>query len=204
MKNKYYQNSKLEDEQKIKIEEIKFQNLTNEQKNKITSKAEAIILEAKDSEVTYIHQITYTNTKREKHIQLLIDNLNEFQIIEENYTESIKDSLRKFNIYQVACVRNLQYDLDKQGKVKSNLNEINESINCKADITSFIKKNSQQSNFPTKIEFIPYSAEINMNIQKPTCNNFNCKLAIFGSMKEFFNTTINSIKKNVNFSFKIE
>ena len=39
--------------------------------------------------------------------------LREFQLLEENHINLIKDSLRKFNVYQMALNRNLQYDYEK-------------------------------------------------------------------------------------------
>jgi hypothetical protein len=91
--------------------------MTDEQKNKIVSKADLVITETKESEVSYIYQVDYTNNLREKHFQLLRNTLSGYQKIEENYIETVKDCLRKLNIYQVAMVRNLQYDLEKQAKV---------------------------------------------------------------------------------------
>ena len=94
-------------------------NITEDQKNKVILKAEEIYKEAKDYEVSYIYHVDYTNNICDKHNQILKFTLNEFQKIEETYCESVKDALRRFNIYQVALIRNLQYDLEKQGKVKN-------------------------------------------------------------------------------------
>ena len=92
--------------------------MTEEQKNKFISKTELLASETKESEVSYIYQVDYTNNLRERHFQLLRNTLSAYQRIEENYIETVKDCLRKFNIYEVAMVRNMQYDLEKQAKVR--------------------------------------------------------------------------------------
>jgi hypothetical protein len=44
--------------------------------------------------------------------------LNEFQELEEKLIEELRDALRKYVVYQVALVRNFQYDIEKKAAVK--------------------------------------------------------------------------------------
>ena len=101
----------------MKIEELKFVTLTIEQKNKIISNANTIFQEAKEKKEIYMNQIDEINLLRESYDKYLKKLLNEFEKIEKNYNEVVKDSLRKYNIYYLAFIRNLEFDLEKQRKV---------------------------------------------------------------------------------------
>jgi hypothetical protein len=61
--------------------------------------------------------LNYANNTRDLFIDSNKRILTDFQILEEKYVDFIKDSLRKYTIYQIAYVRNLQYDLEKKAKV---------------------------------------------------------------------------------------
>jgi hypothetical protein len=73
--------------------------------------------EAKEAERQYLHNITITNNSMEVYVETMKRILNEFQGLEEKLIESIKDSLRKYVIYQVALIRNFQYDIEKKATV---------------------------------------------------------------------------------------
>jgi len=45
--------------------------------------------------------------------------------MEEKYIEFVKDLMRKYVIYQVSNVRNLQYDVDKKAKVSISTSLLN-------------------------------------------------------------------------------
>lgn len=74
-----------------------------------------------------------------------------FQEKEEERVSNMKDVLRKLVVYETACLRNLQYDID-------NMAHAMESVNVQAEINNFVKENAlltpKQRLAPE--EFIPY------------------------------------------------
>lgn len=129
------------------------QTLTVEQKSKMELKSQNALKEAKESERAYISNINTANNLRDLYIETMKRMLNEFQKLEEKLIDMIKDSLRKYVIYQVALIRNMQYDIEKKAGVM-------EGINIQADIRAFIEKNATNALPPYKFEFIPYISEI--------------------------------------------
>ena len=123
------------------------------------SRALNLLKEAKENERTYIGLINSTNRLQEEYIEIKNRNLNEIQDLEEELGDYIKDSLRKFIIFQVAYLRNMQYDVDKKAKVI-------EGINVKNDIQKFIKENKSDNIPPTKFEYVPYISKIGKNDEK--------------------------------------
>ena len=86
-------------------------------KSKLEVKSLAALKEAKDAERLYMANINSANNLMEIYIETMKKILNEFQKLEEKLIENSKDSLRKYVIYQVALVRNLQYDIEKKANV---------------------------------------------------------------------------------------
>ena len=123
------------------------------------SKALSLLKEAKENERTYIGLINSTNRLQEEYIEIKNRNLNEIQDLEEELGDYIKDSLRKFIIFQVAYLRNMQYDVDKKAKVI-------EGINVKNDIQKYINENKSDNIPPTKFEYVPYISKIGKNEEK--------------------------------------
>ena len=123
------------------------------------SRALNLLKEAKENERTYIGLINSTNRLQEEYIEIKNRNLNEIQDLEEELGDYIKDSLRKFIIFQVAYLRNMQYDVDKKAKVIG-------GINVKNDIQKFIKENKSDIIPPTKFEYVPYISKIGKNDEK--------------------------------------
>ena len=107
-----------------------------------------------------MQNINISNNILEVYVDTMKKVLNLFQSLEEKLIETIKDSLRKYVIYQVALVRNMQYDIEKKASIM-------ESINVNADIKSFIQKNTTNRLPPYKFEFIPYTPEIRNNQTVP-------------------------------------
>ena len=54
---------------------------------------------------------------RNNYIEVIKNILNEYQNLEEEYIDFVKDILRKYNIFQIPLSRNVQYDIDRKGKV---------------------------------------------------------------------------------------
>ena len=61
-----------------------------------------LLKKSKENERIYISLINNTNRLQEEYIEVKNRNLNEIQDLEEELGEYIKDSLRKFIIFQVA------------------------------------------------------------------------------------------------------
>ena len=93
--------------------------------------------ELKDNEKMYVETIDRTNELQEEYIEIKKRNLNELQEMEEEIAENIKDSFRKFIVFQVAYLRNMEYDI-------KNKSLIFENINIKRDINKFINNNKTQ------------------------------------------------------------
>ena len=92
-------------------------NLSSDQKNKLSVKFDTAFNEQKDAEISYTHQLSYSNNLLSNYIEIIKNVLNEFQKLEESYIDFVKDILRKYNIYQVPLSRNIQYDIESKGKV---------------------------------------------------------------------------------------
>jgi hypothetical protein len=97
--------------------------------------------------------------------------LNELKDMEEEIGLFIKDSLRKYIVYQVSYIRNFQYDIDKKAKIMENVNIIK-------DINEFIYKKTTKDIPPFKHDYIPYLSELNKNkmnlkIDKNILNDIN-------------------------------
>jgi hypothetical protein len=112
-----------------KNKELKDELLLNLKKEEI--RANNFLQEAKNNEKNYISLINNTNILQDEYIEIKKRNLNEIQELEEELGEIVKDSLRKFIIFQVAYLRNMQYDVDKKVKIL-------DGINIRNDIQKFI------------------------------------------------------------------
>ena len=119
------------------------------------NKANNYLKEAKGNERKYISLIYNTNLLQDEYIEVKKKNLYEIQELEEELGETIKDSLRKFIIFQVAYLRNMQYDVDKKAKLL-------EGINIKNDIQKFINKNKKNTISLKKFEYSPYISKLNI------------------------------------------
>ena len=119
------------------------------------NKANNYLQEAKGNERKYISLIYNTNLLQDEYIEVKKKNLYEIQELEEELGETIKDSLRKFIIFQVAYLRNMQYDVDKKAKLL-------EGINIKNDIQKFINKNKKNTISLKKFEYSPYISKLNI------------------------------------------
>ena len=114
---------------------------------------------SKDNEKLYVELIDKTNDLQDEYIEIKKRNLNEIQDLEEEIAENIKDSFRKFIVFQVAYLRNMEYDI-------KNKSLIFENINVKKDINKFINNNKTQISQLYKYEYIPYISEFENKIVK--------------------------------------
>ena len=129
-------------------------------------KAMTLLKESKENERIYINLINNANRIQEEYIEIKKRNLNQIQDLEEEIGEYIKDSLRKFIIFQVAYLRNMQYDVDKKAKII-------EGINIRNDIQKFIKENKSNNIPPEKFEYIPYISKLGSNNEKKEIQNIS-------------------------------
>lgn len=118
LKKNYHSLAKNAEEIKVKLDSAKANGSTSsEHRNKLSVKYDSAYNEQKEAELAYTHQLSYTNNLRNNYIEVVKNILNEFQIIEENYIDFMKDTLRKYNFYQVPLFRNIQYDNERKKKV---------------------------------------------------------------------------------------
>ena len=134
------------------------------------SKAMSLLKESKENERIYINLINTTNRLQEEYIEIKKRNLNEIQDLEEELGEYIKDSLRKFIIFQVAYLRNMQYDVDKKAKIL-------EGINIRNDIQKFINENKTDKIPPIKFEYEPYISNLGKNNSKSEIKNISPEIS---------------------------
>ena len=181
-KRKFHENAKEAENFKLQAEFSK--NSENGKRDEI--RAQNCLKIAKDSENSYIQSINETNLIQEEFIETKKKCLNEIQDLEEELGNYIKDSLRKYLIFQVAYLRNMQYDVEKKAKLM-------EDINIKKDIFSFINNNSTNDIPPYKYEFVPYISEY--DLKKTSTND-----SVISSVRTFIsNVFYNEIPEENKF-----
>ena len=158
-KNNFYSSLKEIENYKMKYEITKRQNMEEnnfQDYNVIESneiKITTALKNAKEKEKIYINYIKDTNIMQEEYIEIKKKNLNQFQLIEEELGLNLKDSLRKYVIFKISYLRNLQYDLDKKSKLIEN-------INIRNDILDFIFKNATNAIPPEKYNYSLYNCDL--------------------------------------------
>ena len=174
-KLKFHKSVKEVETNKLGIEILKKSNYPKDKLNEELKKEEIKALNslklAKENENNYISLIADINNIQEEYIETKKKNLNELQNMEEEIGLNIKDSLRKYIIYQISYIRNFQYDMNKKAKIMENINIIK-------DINEFIHKNTSKDIPPFKFDYIPYLSDLNKNkknekIDKEIINEIN-------------------------------
>jgi hypothetical protein len=118
MKTKFHSNAKTAEEIKFQTEIGKINcSLTPDMRNKLENRFQFSLKEAKESEKNYINSINFANNLRENYIESMKKTMNSFQELEEILGLNIKDSLRKYMVYQIAYIRNMQYDIERKANV---------------------------------------------------------------------------------------
>ena len=153
--------TKYEITKRQNMEENNFQDYNVIESNEI--KITTALKSAKEKEKKYINYIKDTNIMQEEYIEIKKKNLNQFQSLEEELGLNIKDSLRKYVIFKISYLRNVQYDLDKKAKIIEN-------INIRKDILDFIIKNSTSAKPPEKVEYICYKFDNSNNYNNGLSN----------------------------------
>ena len=154
-KNKFYKSVRDVEDYKINFEYEK-QNkngLSAEYKKEEEEKIIELLKIAKENQKKYILNIHGINKIQNYYIEKKKYYLNNMQYMEEQLAEYVKDSLRKYILYLMAFIRNIQYDSD-------NTSQKYDDININKDIKNFINQNSTNDLPPFKYEFIPYSSNL--------------------------------------------
>ena len=160
-KNYFHHFAKNAEESKIMAELYKERNdknlsgLIKEEETKMLDN----LKKSKDNEKIYVELIDKTNDLQDDYIEIKKRNLNEIQELEEEIAENIKDSFRKFIVFPVAYLRNMEYDI-------KNKSMIFENINVKNDINKYINNNKTQITQLYKYEYSPYISEFENKIIK--------------------------------------
>ena len=177
-KKNFHFYAKEAEESKIKAESYKEKNSKNF--HTLIKKEETKMLDslkkAKEFEKIYVELIDITNNIQDDYIEIKKRNLNEIQDIEQEIGENIKDSFRKFIVFQVAYLRNMQYDIKKKSSIFEN-------ININRDINKYINNNKTNITQLYKYEYVPYISEFE-NMQPKENNNHN----------SYSESTINNVK----------
>ena len=167
-KKNFHYYAKEAEESKIKAESYKERN--DKSLNLIIKKEETKMLDflkkAKDNEKLYVELIDKTNNLQDEYIEIKKRNLNEIQDIELEIGENIKDSFRKFIVYQVSYLRNMQYDIKKKSAIFEN-------INIHKDINKYINNNKTNITQLYKYQYAPYISEFENVIPKDNNNSNN-------------------------------
>ena len=167
-KKNFHTYAKEAEESKIRAEIYKEKNDKN--LNQLIKKEETKMLDflkkAKENEKLYMEYIDKTNNLQEDYIEIKKRNLNEIQDIEQEIGENIKDSFRKFIVYQVAYLRNMQYDIKKKSSIFEN-------INISKDINKYINNNKTNITQLYKYEYVPYISEFENILPKDQQNSNN-------------------------------
>ena len=187
MKKSFYSSIKDIENYKIKYEITKRQNMEEnnfQDYNVIESneiKITSAFKTAKENEKKYINYLNNTNIMQEEYIEIKKKNLNQFQKTEEEMGLNIKDSLRKYVIFKISYLRNLQYDLDKKTKLIEN-------INIRKDILDYIIKNSTNAIPPEKYKYSEYKCDIGKNYITYKLNN---DIDIINEVKMYITNSFN-------------
>ena len=187
VKKNFYLSIKDIENYKIKYEITKRQNMEEnnfQDYNVIESneiKITTAFKNAKEKEKKYINYINNTNIMQEEYIEVKKKNLNQFQKIEEELGINIKDSLRKYVIFKISYLRNLQYDLDKKAKLIEN-------INIRKDILDYILKNSTNAIPPEKYKYSEYKCDIGKDYINYGLNN---DIDIINEVKMYITNSFN-------------
>ena len=190
-KNEFYKSVNDVEDFKIILENEKYNynESNNRFKKEEDEKINSLLKIAKENQKKYVLNINKINSIQNEYIEQKKNYLNNMQYLEEHIGECIKDSLRKFVMYKMALIRNLQYDSD-------NISKKYDEININKDIKDFIEQNSTNDSIPFKYEFIPYSS----NIGKKYKTVLNTK--IVKDVCDFISTIFNNDTQIQNFKLK--
>ena len=189
-KNEFYKGVMNLENFKINFENDKknynYNGVINEYKKDEEEKINELLKIAKENQKKYVININKINQIQKDYIEQKKNFLNNIQYMEEQLGFNIKDSLRKFILYKISFLRNMQYDTD-------NISKKFDEIDINKDIKDFIVQNSTNDLIPFKYEFIPY------NINKKKYKNKNISDKIIKDVCDFINTIFNNDTAIINY-----
>ena len=190
-KNNFHFYAKEAEESKIKSELYKEKK--DKSLNSLIKKEETKMLnflkKAKENEKMYVELIDKTNNLQDDYIEIKKRNLNEIQDIEQEIGENIKDSFRRFIVYQVSYLRNMQYDIKKKSAIFEN-------INITKDINKYINDNKTNITQLYKYEYIPYISKQPSAISKDDNTNHIYSEDILNNAKLFMSNIFTKERPN--------
>ena len=208
-KNIFYKTVRDVEDYKInyEYEKLNINGLSTEYKKEEEEKIIELLKIAKENQKKYITNINKINRIQKDYIEKKKNYLNNMQYMEEQLGECVKDSLRKFILYLMAFIRNIQYDSENTSKKY-------DDIDINKDIKDFITQNSTNDIIPFKYEFVPYTSNIgkrNKNISTDLIKDIRNFIAtIFNNDTEMQNISLLSnnkktigIKEIAEFIFRI-
>lgn len=171
--------AKAAEEAKISFELSKLNvNAKQDQKNKLNSRLNTCISEAKEAEMMYRNSVLDCNNFKDNYVKETEKIYSLYQKMETEYNDFVKQKLIDYNKEMLSYAESLASIANK------NLEFLTLNVNTQKDIEEMIEK--YQTNYlpPNKIEFIPYTPNIEktmilksveMNNQKNsfTVNNQN-------------------------------
>lgn len=110
--------------------------MTSDKRTKLITRLVASKKELEESIAVYQSNVEASNTFKQRYDDMMVKNtqakvLEAYQRQEEVRLEVMKDSLRKYVVYETSHMRNVQYDLEA-------LSRAIESVNTKVDLLQFI------------------------------------------------------------------
>ena len=185
-KNEFYKGVMDLEDFKINYEYQKKNCNLNGYKKEEEEKINELLKIAKENQKKYVVSINRINQIQNDYIEQKKNYLNNMQYMEEQLGLYIKDSLRKFILFKISFLRNMQYDVE-------NISKKFDEIDINKDIKDFIVQNSTNDLIPFKYEFVPY----NTNYKK--YKNKNISNTIIKEVFDFINTIFNNDTAIINY-----
>ena len=185
-KNEFYKGVMDLEDFKINYEYQKKNCNLNGYKKEEEEKINELLKIAKENQKKYVVSINRINQIQNDYIEQKKNYLNNMQYMEEQLGLYIKDSLRKFILFKISFLRNMQYDVE-------NISKKFDEIDINKDIKDFIAQNSTNDLIPFKYEFVPY----NTNYKK--YKNKNISNTIIKEVFDFINTIFNNDTAIINY-----
>jgi len=185
-KNEFYKGVMDLEDFKINYEYQKKNCNLNGYKKEEEEKINELLKIAKENQKKYVVSINRINQIQNDYIEQKKNYLNNMQYMEEQLGLYIKDSLRKFVLFKISFLRNMQYDVE-------NISKKFDEIDINKDIKDFIVQNSTNDLIPFKYEFVPY----NTNYKK--YKNKNISNTIIKEVFDFINTIFNNDTAIINY-----
>jgi len=187
-KNLFYKTVRDVEDYKInyEYEKLNINGLSLEYKKEEEEKIIELLKLGKENQKKYIANINKINRIQKDYIEKKKNYLNNIQYMEEQLGECIKDSLRKFILYLMSFIRNIQYDSENTSKKY-------DDIDINKDIKDFISQNSTNDIIPFKYEFVPYTSNVGKRYK-------NVSINVIKDIRNFITTIFNNDTEMQNIS----